>query len=262
MTVTSEALPNLHQMEHEVNALTDLITQLVMAHSTGSRIAPPDWQLTRNEVLYVQQQVAKALGPVAGFKVGRVPHALPILAPLPACYTRPDGVRITFHDRIGVELEVGFEVLRPLSGAALPDRPQDYLRPCVVLELVDSRFHTLDLPADAKFCDFQLNRGLVVGAANDKWDGSDFTTVQATLMANDEAILDGLATVPGGSALENLAALLENIGDHCGGVQKGHILITGSLNGLPFVQENQHIKGYIQGLGTVAAFLDAAELSL
>lgn len=236
----------------DLNALT---AALIAAHRTGQRIAPPDRPLARAEVLAVQQSVAAALGPVAGFKVGRVPDAPPILAPLPACYRLPDGGTFALRDRVGVELEVGFEVIRPLSGPALPDRPQDYLRPCVILELVDTRFSAPDLSPDAKFCDFQLNGGLVVGQGNSAWDGHDFGVIDATLTVGAQSVLDGETTVPGGSALENLSALLAHLGDHCGGVRQGQILITGSVNGLPYFHESGMVHGRIAGLGVVSVNL-------
>jgi 2-keto-4-pentenoate hydratase len=246
---------------HGMGRMTDLnalINSLIAAHRTGHQITPPDRALSRDEVFQVQQEVAANLGPVAGFKVGRANDPDPILAPLPACYKLPDGGTYAFRDSVGVELEVGFEVIRPFTANALPDNPQHFLRPCVVLELVNSRFNSENLSQDAKFCDFQLHGGLVVGQSDDTWNGQDFGVVQGHLTVGSHCVLNGEATIPGGSAFANLSALLTHLGTHCGGVQLGQILITGSLNGLPYFHDSALVKGQISGLGLVSAYVSRA----
>lgn len=243
------------------NTNNQIAGALIDAHKTGRQIAPPARALTRSDILEVQSIVATALGPVAGFKVGRTADGPPILAPLPACYTVADGGTRPVKNRLGVELEIGFEVIRALPGVTVPSKPQDYLRPVVVFELVDSRFDRSDLSNDEKFCDLQLNAGLVVGTGLTEWDGSDFGSVRAQLTANTDTFLDDDRSVPGGSALENLGLLLEHLGAHCGGVQVGHILITGSLIGLPYFPADCSLVGKIDGIGQVSVKLAAANAS-
>ncbi len=235
----------------------DMLAQrLLGAHRTGVRIASPIAALRRRDILSIQTTVCTALGPVAGFKVSAVPDGLPILAPIPARYgTENRGVR-TVADRLGIELEVGFEVLTALPGDGLPDEPQRYLRPRTVLELVDTRLagRAAENPS-LKFADLQMNAGIVIGEGPTDWDGADFGEVPARLTADDSYVLDGPATVPGGSALANLDLLLRHLGDHCGGVRPGQIVITGSLCGLPWFGPGTRIEGWIEGLGDVSVNL-------
>ena len=70
-------------------------------------------------------------------------------------------------------------------------------------------------------------------AAND-WAGDDFGTVDAWMRAGSEQLLDGAATVPGGSALKTFVALPSRIGTHCAGLHRGQVVITGSLHQLTF----------------------------
>ncbi len=236
--------------------MENLITDLIAAHRAGTRFEPEIRALERSEVLKIQSAVCDTLGAVAGFKVGAQPDGPPVLAPMMSVYSVKSGGTRKVADRLGIELEVGFELLRDLPGDALPDNPQDYFRPCVMLELVDTR---LTGPAATdpgyKFADFQLNAGSVKGDSLTTWDGSDFGALEARLTAGDETILDGPCTVPGGSALANLDLLLRHLGSHCGGLQPGRIAITGSLCGLPYFGPGTEIHGSINGIGAVAVTL-------
>ncbi|WP_417672420.1 hydratase [Pseudodonghicola sp.] len=234
----------------------DLSTDFLRAHETGSRFVPTKRALSRSEILDIQSRVMAALGDVAGFKVGHQPDGPPIIAPIPARYRVANHGSRVVRDRLGIELEVGFELLRPLPGGHLPEDIQNYLRPCVALELVDTRIEgALADDPDYKFADFQINAGLVKGDELSSWDGSDFGALNARLLANGATVLDGKTTVPGGSALANLGLLVAHLGTHCDGLQVGQIVITGSICGLPYFGPGTEITGEIEGLGRVALSL-------
>lgn len=230
-----------------------MIDALRAAHLAGTRIAPPSVPTDREAILAIQAAVCDGLGGVAGFKVGSGKDGPPVVAPVLSRYAVPNGGKRKIGDRLGVELEVGFEVIRPLPENGFPAQPQAYFRPCVVLELVDTRLSgpLADDPL-CKFADFQINAGVVIGDGLGDWDGSDFDTVFARLMAEGSTILDGEARVPGGSALENLRLLVHSLGTHCGGLQPGQVVITGSLCGLPYFGPGTRVEGHIGGLGAVA----------
>lgn len=235
----------------------DLTAALINAHTTGSRFTPEPISLSRIDILAVQSEVMAALGAIAGFKVGRgAAGQLPTLAPIPAVYCAPNGGERKVRDQLGIELEVGFELIRELPDGAFPEDVQNYFWPCVVLEVVDTRIAG-DLAKDPSFklADLQINAGLVKGDELTDWDGSDFGTLTAKLVAGAETVLNGETTVPGGSALSNLELLADHIGDHCGGLTVGQIVITGSLCGLPYFGAGTEISGEIDGLGSVSLTL-------
>ena len=243
----------------DISALAD---SSIVAHRTGNRTAPGPAGLSREEILAVQAVVSAALGPVAGFKVAAAPVGPPVLAPIQARYVVADGGARRVRDTVGIELEVGFELIAPLTSAKLPARPERHFRPRVVLELVETRLSgdLADRP-DLKFADFQINAGMVVGGAPPEWDGSDFGTVRARLVGGGGTVVDGEARVPGGSALANLELLLTNIGDHCGGLRVGQTVITGSLCGLPQFGPGSDVSGWIEGLGAVAVRVRRARVA-
>lgn len=224
---------------------------LKAARAAGKQIVPPGEIPTYSEAIAIQAAVQTDLGAVAGFKVAARPEGPPILAPISAHRVFDSGVAIPSPNMAGVELEIAFELMQPFSDAPL----RDLFRPRLVMELVDTRFSGDALDPMQKMSDMQLNDGLVLGPVLDSWDGSDFGTVQARMTGADRVILDGAAEVPGGSALANLQLCLDHLGDHCGGVQPGQHIITGSLCGLPWFGAGDVVQAEIAGFGEVKAAL-------
>ncbi|MDU8911652.1 2-keto-4-pentenoate hydratase [Aestuariicoccus sp. MJ-SS9] len=212
------------------------------------------------EAYRVQALVARACGPVGGFKVANKPDAPRIMAPILAPDIIPAGARLAVpgDEQIGIELEVGFRIDAPLPEAGAPDR-RAAIAGCLsavpVIEIVRTRL-PMDAPPMMKLADNQINGGLVVGQAVKDWQGLRLGPVQACLTFGGETVLDGDAAVPGGDAFENFLVLEEMIGDHCGGLTPGQVVITGSLNGLPYVRGGMRVEGRIDGLGAVSLDLD------
>ncbi|MCV2877810.1 hypothetical protein OE699_03005 [Sedimentimonas flavescens] len=241
--------------------MTTFAEELLAAYRAGTRIAPQGALPTSAAQAYaVQSYLLAALGPAGGFKVGLKPDAPPIMAPIMAARCQPSGSRYPVTDRIGVELEVGWKIVAPLPDPAQPD----YLRavtscivPLPVIELVDTR---ISGPAAAdplvKLADFQINSGLILGAPLADWDGGDFTHLTGRMQVGAQVLLEGATEVPGGSALGTLHALHRAIGDHCGGLQPGQIVITGTIHPLTYVPGNIEVRGEISGLGTVSVSLE------
>lgn len=205
----------------------------------------------------MQTAVAASRGPVAGFKAARKLNQPQLMAPIMACDVVESGGRVAsqFGGSMGIELELGLRILSPLPD---PDDPgflaalEGCIEPLAVIELVDTR---LDGPtaADplAKLADAQVNAGLVVGPVLAGWDGGALSWALARMRVGDSVLLDGRGDVPGGDARETLQALAGMIGDHCGGLQPGQIVITGSLHALIYVEPETSVEGWIEGCGTV-----------
>lgn len=235
-------------------APNDFTTRLIAAHEAGNRFVPegpvPE---TSDEALAVQQAVMDRFGPPAAFKVANKAGAPFVMAPIRADRIFQSGAAVPIVDRAGIELEIGFEILSPLP--ATDDRAAlvACLRPLPVIEVVDTRIagpHA-DRPF-VKLADQQANGALVIGQPAEGWTGQDFSGVRGRLTCGTTSLLDGQATVPGGSALALVAELATRIGTHCGGLKPGQIVITGSLNGLPFVGTGSDIQGEIEGLGSLS----------
>src|SRR3546814_17110613 len=68
-----------------------------------------------------------------------------------------------------------------------------------------------------------------------------------TLTADGAVLIDGPATMPGGNPFDLLAELVRSCGNHCGGLQRGQIVTTGSFTGLRFFAAGTTVTGRIAG---------------
>lgn len=228
---------------------------LIRARQGGAPVAPPASDLPdRAEALEIQRRLLPHLGGVAGFKVGAHEPGAPILAPITAARLFQSGADVPAAPRQGIELEIGFELMSA-PAPEMREAPQDFFRPRVVLELCRQRLAGEALPVMAKFADMQLNDGLVLGSVIEGWDGADFGEVNARLRCGDVTVVDGPVTIPGGSALTALRLLLDNLGDHCGGLEPGHVVITGSVSGLEWFAPGITVEASMEGLGAVSCRL-------
>ena len=247
------------QSEHRIS---DFAKRLIAAREGAPKIfiLEDDSPLEIGEAYEIQAMVAQCHGPAGGFKVARKPDQPLIMAPIfqrdiqvsPARWSAPD------EASIGVELEIGFRILSPLPSLDEPAYT-DRLKECVALvpaiEIVLSRLADADAAAMYKLADNQINGGLIVGQEVSDWRDMDLTQVNARLTFDGRAVIDGTVPVPGGDAFGNFQALVAHLGDHCGGLKPGHVVITGSLNGLPYVSPGTKVRGSIEGLGDVAVDL-------
>ncbi len=238
-----------------------LAKRLMSARNGGPAISPAsvDSGLNAETAYAAQAAVAEETGPVGAFKTARKPGQPVIMAPIfekdvARAHTRFAAGRFGL---IGIELEIGFIVLKELPPVSAPDfrtKVRDCVAPTAVIEVVDTRLTDIpSAPAMLRLADNQLNGGLVVGDPNRNWQGGDLSRVTATLRFDGDLVLDGPADVPGGDAFESLCILTEMVGGHCGGLKPGHVVITGSLNGMPFVPQGTRVEGIIAGIGKVSA---------
>ena len=236
----------------------DLALRLLDAFALRQRIPLGAAPATVEEAYDIQAAVAAGRGQVAAFKTGRKAGQAQGMAPIMACDVVDSGARVAsrFGGPMGVELEIGLRILRPLPDPDAPgflDALASCVEPLAVIELVDTR---LEGPAAtdplAKLADAQITAGLVIGPVLTGWDGLTLSTIDTRMRAGDAVLLDGPADVPGGDARETLRGLAAMIGQHCGGLQPGQIVITGSLHPLTYVAPGTLVEGWIEGCGTVS----------
>ena len=246
-------------MPSPIQATTHSLAQTILrAFESGERMPVGDEVQSIQEAYNVQAAVALERGLVAGFKAARKPDSALVSAPLMSSGLVANGgsAASQFGGNLGVELEVGLRLLAPLPAADDPgfmDALRNSVQPVLVIELVDTRLSgPLSEDALNKLADAQVNAGLVVGPDLPDWDGGPISLVSARMRAGDTVLLDGPATVPGGDARESLRVLAATLGDHCGGLQPGHIVITGSLHPLTYVAPGTFVEGWIDGFGTIS----------
>lgn len=238
-----------------------IVDQLLAARRGGPLLQPTEDLSGFDAVYAIQSGVMAQLGRVGGWKVGRWDAGSPLFyAPIRADLIRPaPDIRQPAECRLrGAELEVGFRIDAPPPSPRADDFLQAlaaYVTPMAVFEIVDSR---LAEPKTASklwhLADLQLNAGLVYGEpAATSWQPDDFAHPHVQLTADGADLCAGPATLNTNTPFGMLADLVRSCGDHCGGVQPGQIVTTGSFTGLRFFARGARLTGRIGNLPAVAA---------
>lgn len=234
---------------------------LAQARRTGHPVATADLgpaPADEVEAMAVQARIAAEFGPVGGFKTGTREGEPPTMAPILASGIRPSGAALTPADsRLrGVELEIAFRLEAPLPPLDAPDfeaRLAAATSILPVIEVIDSRIQDPDA-ADPlwKAADSYINCGLVLGTPLRDWRGIETSRPVRRLAFDGEIVAEGRTTAPGGDAFRSLVQFARAAGTHCGGLQPGQIVITGTLTGLRYAPPGAAVEGEIDGLGAVS----------
>jgi len=237
-----------------------IVDQLLAARSGGPLVQPTEDLPGFDTVYAIQSGVMAKLGKVGGWKVGRWDAGSPLVfAPIRADLIRPapDTRQPTECRLRGAELEVAFRI-----DAKLPSPgSHDFLpalaacvTPMAVFEIVDSRLAEPKAASKLwQLADFQLNAGLVYGAPLEApWKPEDFAQPQVQLTADGVDVYHGPATLNINTPFGMLADLVRSCGEHCGGVQPGQIVTTGSFTGLRFFAKGATLNGRIASLPPIS----------
>lgn len=248
----------MHQNQALINEITNLLNN-ARANSKPASFEDSRWsELTVEDAYAIQSRVAAKTGSVGAWKTGRANETeTPVYAPIFAKMVRSSPAEYGKQElpACGIELEIGFSIDCPLPppGPDFQNALRQCVRPVVTLELIDSRVQNFtELPQAAKLADNLVNGGLVVGVPLNDWSDLPMEQAEVLLKANGNEIFSDKSKVPGGDAFLTLASMASVIGDHCGGLQPGQIVTTGTLSGCIFIEPGTQIEGYVAGLGTIS----------
>jgi 2-keto-4-pentenoate hydratase len=241
-------------ISHAVRGLLD-------ARRTGIQMTPPFVLPDRDAVYAIQDGVARASGPVAGWKVGaRTPTAEPNPAPLLAGALVPSPARFdgkAMH-MIGVEVEISFHIARDIAARDEPVRREEALAAVgdafVGMEIVDTRLANFQ-QADPEWllADNQMNHALVVGSPIVAWQGLDWASLPVRLVIDDQVVVDQKGGLGAVDPLRPLAWMIDHAVRRRGGLAKGQAITTGSWTGLRYFPPGTRARGEFPGLGSVEA---------
>jgi 2-keto-4-pentenoate hydratase len=234
---------------------------LAQAFLSPSRLPAASLAITdAGEAYAIQTELAHALGPIAGWKVG-APHlqATPACAPMPLAGLRPSGstlqvpttawriVEVEVALRLGVDLEVHADAPTPTELAA---SIQDVLP---LIELVDGRYaEGREAPATHRLADLQCHAAFVIGnAASIDPATLDLRTVEASLWFGGAR----QAHAVGGNPAPDVWHLLGWLARHCTErglpLRRGQIITTGSCTGMHVAPTDTRLCGRVTGIGEV-----------
>ncbi|MGO8918623.1 MAG: 2-keto-4-pentenoate hydratase [Stellaceae bacterium] len=245
-----------------------LARRLLEARRGGRRIASLPAELVPEDAsaaYAAQDLVARALGRIAGWKVGAAgPEAEPNCAPLFADLVAPSPARFAAarFPLGGIEGDLAFRFGRDLPARAEPYDAEEVWQAVdtlhAAIELVDSRF--ADFRAQdrlALLADNQANGAFCHGAGIRDWRHVDFLAQPASLA------LDGaeVARAVGGNAAGHPKRLLAWLANHCArrgrGLAAGDIVTTGTHTGLVFATPGATASVRFPGIGEASLTLTA-----
>jgi 2-keto-4-pentenoate hydratase len=237
------------------------VRALIEARRSKKQFSPSFKLSDRTAVYAIQNEVARAFGPVDGWKVGaRTPTVEPNCAPLLAgslvnSPARFDGRAMHM---IGVEVEISFRIARDISARAQAVGRDEALAAVgdafVGMEVVDTRLADFkELDPEWLLADNQMNQALVVGETVRNWRALDWASLQVRLEIDDAVIVDQRGGLGAIDPVRPLAWMIDHAVRQRGGIRAGQAITTGSWTGLRYFPPGTRARGEFAGLGSVEA---------
>ena len=241
--------------------IANAVQSLLQARRSGKQIAAPFALQNRAEVYAIQDGVAKATGPVSGWKVGaRTPTAEPSPAPLLAGALTKSPARFdgkAMH-MIGVEIEISFHIVKDIPARRTPVGRDEALAAVgdafVGMEVVDTRLADFkNVDPEWALADNQLNQALVVGDPIKGWKTLDWPSLQVRLSIDGKVEVDQRGGLGAVDPVRPLAWMIDHAVRQRGGIRAGQAITTGSWTGLRYYPPGTRARGEFAGLGSVEA---------
>ncbi len=241
--------------------ISKAVQQLLEARRSGVQVQPPFALPDRAAVYAIQDEVARAIGPVAGWKVGaRTPTAEPNPAPLlaGALVRSPATFDGKAMHMIGVEIEISFHIVKDIAARDRPvgrDEALDAVGDAFVgMEVVDTRLADFK-SADPEWllADNQMNQALVVGDSIEGWKSLDWAGLQVTLTIDGRVEVDQKGGLGAVDPVRPLVWMIDHAVRRRGGLRAGQAITTGSWTGLRYYPPGTRARGAFVGLGSVEA---------
>ncbi len=241
--------------------ISHAVQTLLDARRSGRQVAVPFALPDRAAVYAVQDGVAKAIGLVAGWKVGaRTPTAEPNPAPLlaGALVTSPAQFDGKAMHMIGVEVEISFHIVRDIAARTAPVGRDEALAAVgdafVGMEVVDTRLADFK-SADPEWllADNQMNHALVIGDSIKDWKSLDWPNLQVRQTIDGKVEVDQKGGLGAVDPVRPLAWMIDHAVRRRGGIRAGQAITTGSWTGLRYYPPGTKARGEFVGLGGVEA---------
>jgi 2-keto-4-pentenoate hydratase len=241
--------------------IANAVQALLEARRTGKQVPVPFALRDRASVYAIQNGVAKATGPVSGWKVGaKTPTADPNCAPLLAntLVSSPATFDGKSMHMIGVEVEISFHIVRDIAARTAPVGRDEALAAVgdafVGMEVVDTRLADFK-SADPEWllADNQMNHALVIGASIKDWKGLDWANLQVRQTIDGKVEVDQKGGLGAVDPVRPLAWMIDHAVRERGGIRKGQVITTGSWTGLRYYPPGTKARGEFVGLGAVEA---------
>ena len=245
--------------------ISKAVQLLLEARRSGKQITPPFALLPGHEgraaVYAIQDGVAKAIGPVAGWKVGaRTPTAEPNPAPMlaGALVKSPASIDGKAMHVIGVEIEISFHIAKDIGPRGEPVGRDEALAAVgdafVGMEVCDTRLADYQAAGpEWLLADNQANHALVIGDPIKDWKGLDWANLHVKLTVGGKVEVEQKGGLGAVDPLRPLAWMIDHAVRLRGGIRAGQAITTGSWTGLRYYPPGTRARGEFVGLGSVEA---------
>lgn len=247
----------------EGNAVARLSSLLARAHSTGQSIAASDleaFRLSPDEAYRVQATVARGLGRIVGWKVGRkTPTGDFAYAPLFEGRLYPSGVTLArdafrvWH--VEAELMVRFSRDLPWHDGPYGRRQVSEAIGGVMaaIEIIDSRFAAWpSVEASLLLADLLSHGAMVLGPQVPLPTDMALERADVRLKLGDDVVVDQAGGNPAGDLLDLVTLLANRLAETGIGIRAGHLVTTGSFTGMRLLPPGTRVEADFAGLGGVA----------
>ena len=241
--------------------ISQAVRMLLEARRTGTQVLPPFVIPNRDAVYAIQDGVAAATGPVAGWKVGaRTPTAEPNPAPLlsGALVKSPAAFDGKAMHMIGIEIEISFHIARDIAARDAPVGREEALLAVgdafVAMEVVDTRLANFrEVEPEWLLADNQMNHALVVGDGVSNWRTLDWPNLRVRLEIGGQTVVDQRGGLGAVDPVRPLAWMIDHAVRRRDGIRSGQAITTGSWTGLRYFPPGTQARGEFSGLGAVEA---------
>jgi 2-keto-4-pentenoate hydratase len=226
---------------------------------------PASWE----EAYAIQDEVARRLGPVVGWKVGATtPEAEPFRAPIHADTLLHGDAGLTaasFNGAglnvIGVEAELCYRFDRDLPPRETPYTEEEVSAAIgfvhAAIEVVDTRYAEWNSVDRLSQVADQMNHGLlVIGTGRPDWAAIDPPNHPVALRIDGAVAAEGIGGNTAGHPLRMLV-WMANVGARSlGGLRAGALVTSGSSTGTIFVKPGCRVEAEYPGVGKATLRID------
>lgn len=260
-------------VDQRISAAANLLLQQHARQQPFSRLPEDCAPRDAGEAYAIQEALRRirepSLDPTAGYKVALTSTVMqkmlqyfsPFAGPLHANMIYPSGIDLDHanYGRLCVECE-----LAAVLGKDLPSVNAPYTRDQIA-DAVDTLYPALELVDDrnADYADISSlvltliadnawNAGIVLGSAVSDWHGLDLESIHGTVSINGKAEDEGHGRDVLGHPFEALRWLVNTITQQGKNVNKGMVVMTGTMIATRFVKPGDTLTFSVDGLGDVS----------
>ena len=235
-----------------------------------SRPIPEDFRPRTEAQAYAAQAVFQELlvgdgvGEVAGYKIGLTSEVMQRMAnfdhPIAGAifstrvHSSPASISAADFVRLGIECEVAVRLGHDLPASGAPydrDAVAGAVASCApAFELIEDRavdYAGVDILACV--AENSWNAGIVLGPALGEWRDLDLAGARGELTINGAAVGGGRGGDVMGHPLEPLAWLANTLAERGLGLERGMVVMTGSIVTTKFLSPGDRAEMSIEGLG-------------